>query len=430
MHLQNVTPRMTVAEKDFRVRIWYSILSLERVLAVMTGRPSMVHDKDCSVPLPSLDYHDPLLAGVGYRDESQDLSSMGYGTRILAPASIAPMTKDFIKRPRLLTNPPISIVYFRYFAELNALAQDVLFQLYNPNIRHLKWSEIHRRILELDDGAIQWASVLPKVLDILVPSLDTRNEPYRIAIAILLNSVRMIINRPCLCRLDRKISNQSSKSAEASRESASKCVHLARAILTYLPNEPDLKKNHSGPLWWMLHHHLKRATTVLLLELAYRSVHMPSEWEEILVDAKKGVTWLRALATYSVATKNSWVKLSRLLQLAAQKVGGDASDIVTHFDQTQAPPLDQYGPPAAEPYYSMYDPAATGAWNPFDFSEGDVYNQQQFIGDLTTSELDQFGFLRGPEFPSVPARAGETANMPDEADDKTGQRYGFYGSGR
>ena len=409
MHLQNVTPRLTNAEKDFRVRVWHSILSLERVMAVMTGRPSMVHDKDCSVPLPSITCQDPPLTDAGHRDKFQDLTSMKYGSSTKASNSKGSLTKDFVNRPGLLASPPITIIYFRYFAELNALAQNVLFTLYNPNIRSLKWSEIQRRIQEFDDRLIQWASVLPKVLDILVPSLDTRNEPYRIAIAILFNSVRVIINRPCLCRLDRKIFNQSNQSAEASRQSASKCVHLARAILTYLPNEPDLKKNHSGPLWWMLHHHLKRATTVLLLELAYRSVHMPSEWEEILVDAKKGVNWLRALATYSVATKNSWVTLSHLLQLAAQKVGGDTSDVVTDFNSVQVPPINQYSSTAAEQFYHMYDPSAIGAWNPFNYPEGDFQNQQHFLGDLTTSEFDQFGLLREPESPSFPLGDDETA---------------------
>lgn len=419
MHLQNVTPKLTDAEKDFRARIWYSILSLERVMSGMTGRPSMVREKDCSTPLPSLNYQDPLLAAARDQDQFQDIPSMDLGTGVPISASVAPESKHMIKRPQLSIDAPVSIIYFRYFVELNALAQEVLLRLYNPEIRNLKWSNIQRLIHELDNKLIQWGSTLPRVLDSQVQPLDARNEPYQNAIGIFFSSVRMIINHPCLCRLDRKISNLSDKSAEASRESAAKCVHLARAVLVYLSNEPDLRKNDPGPLWWMLHHHLKRAITVLLLELAYRSVHMPSEWEEILVDAKKGLNWLHALAIHSVAAKNSWITLSRLLLLAARKVGGDTSDIITDFDQAQAPLSSQYDIPAADMFYPTYHTATADTWNPFNYPDGDFPDQGHFLGDLDMTGLDQFGFLTQPGFPSVTLEGDEAMNMSGQQDDDT-----------
>ena len=425
MHLQNVTPKLTDIEIDFRARIWYSIISLERVMTGVTGRPSMVREKDCSIPLPSLNYQDPLLAAARNQDQFQDMPSMDRRTGALTSASIAPESKDTINRPRLLIDAPVSIIYFRYFVELNALAQEVLLRLYNPEIRTLKWPKIQKIIHELDNKLVQWGSTLPRVLDSRVQSLDARNEPYQNAIGIFFSSVRMVINRPCLCRLDRKISNLSDKSAEASRESAAKCVHLARAVLTYLSGEPDLRKNDSGPLWWMLHHHLKRAITILLLELAYRSAHMPSEWEEILVDAKKGLKWLHALAIYSVAAKNSCITLSRLLLLAAQKVGGDTSDIIADFDQAQAPLSSQYDIPAADMFYPTYDTAAAGTYNPFNYPDSDFPNQGHFLGDLDMTGLDQYGFLTQPGFSSASQEGDEAVNMSGQQDDDTAPSYGF-----
>lgn len=418
MHLQNTTPTLTDMEIEIRVRMWHSILSLEHAINVMTGRPSMVHDKDCNVPLPSLNLQEALSQKATRSAEPYTVSSLDdKGSSGPSSTFLSDRTFSLISVPPFKT--PMWVVYFRYFVELQALAQQVMTRLYNPQIRMLKWSEIHGKIREMDDELVRWARSLPTPFNILEPSLDMQYEPYRVAIGVLFNSTRATINRPCLCRIDRKLSNQSSHSVEKSQESASRCVHSARAILEYLSDEPNLDKDHFGLLWWMLQHHLKRATTVLLLELAFRSVHMPSEAEDILIDAHKAIRWLRALASFSTASKRCWTNLSRLLQLAAQKIGRNASEIVTSDFLQQTSPSSHKDFDMAEPFFPSRDQAVPRAWDPMGYYGEDPRDQREPLGGLNTYELDEFGFLQNlglsSMFPTVGEDGGPTEGEYNEA---------------
>jgi hypothetical protein len=153
MHLLNVTPTLSDAEKDFRAGIWFSVVSLERIVTVMTGRPFMINDEDCSVTLPLVDSerdHSPL-DGEG----KPNLSS----TDISIHSSSSNHYIDIFKR---IDNTPVfspddlhSAAYFSYYAQLNGISQFMADKLYHPSIRSSKWSDIQRRIQELDEKLLQ-----------------------------------------------------------------------------------------------------------------------------------------------------------------------------------------------------------------------------------------------------------------------------------
>ncbi len=114
---------------------------------------------------------------------------------------------------------------------------------------------------------------------------------------------------------------------------------------------------------------------------------MPSEAEDILAEAKKAIDWLRGMAVSDTAARRSWATLSRLLQLAAQKVGGDASEIL-------AAPLSQLG--ETQPFGPTMQhppPAPSGHFDPNDWQPLDNYYTSHFFGDQGASEYDQYGFF-------------------------------------
>lgn len=420
MHLQNTTPTLSDAAKEIRVNIWYSIVSLEQVLSVMTSRPPMVHDRDCNVSLPSLNSQDQALAdqkpgfeSVSTRDFARRTSSLSLSWPAFGSGS-----GSAGQQPSLLASRRLkSTIYFRCYVEINAFAQLAVSQLYNPEIRHLKWSEIQKRIRELDEKLLEWASNLPKTVNLQDPfpsDAAGKKEPLQRALGILFYGTRTIINRPTLCRLDRLIIRQSDMSRDINRDMAKKCVHSAQAILAFLPDEPELDIIYSGPLWWAMHRHLKRAGTVLLLELAFRARDMPSEWEQLLSDAKKAVSWLRAMARTSPPAEQCWIALSGPLKRAGQRVGGDMTDIdppnaqrrqqQRRQGQQQRNPVhqrrqhqrqhQQSPPPIRSATHAVGGfSASPEAWEPLDDTFGrDLQMPSYYFGDLETLELDQFGF--------------------------------------
>ena len=387
MHLINTTPTLTNEQKAHRARVWCSVVALERTLTVMTGRPSMVRDRDCSITVP------PLMATRGSRgfatcDHTSLTTSLDDAGRAFESPQSSPIQGVVDNRPSEPSKTPNVEAYFYHYVALNSLAQQVIARLYCPDIRHMKWSEIQRRIKELDYALVQWNTALPALFKSDQPTQDPEVESYCVALGILSHSTRTLINRPCLCRLDRRITDQSQHSKNFNHAAAHKCVSSARAVLRLISERPHNAVLYQGTLWWMIFHHLKRAATVVLLELALRAEHMPSEAGDMLEEAKQAVNWLHGMAAYNAAARRSWVTLSRLLQKAAQKVGGDASEVVTapfsQFGETRlmSDMVQQPHPLAPE----QFDP---NIWQPLD-----TYYVGHFLGDQEALGYDQYGFMQ------------------------------------
>ena len=393
MHLENTTPRMSDSDKLHRIRIWFSLLTTERILSVVTGRPCMVKEQDCSIPIP-------LPPPITDEERSKDVSliSQAYSSLELrrhsrSPDASRPSLSSLESRAKG-SSSPVAMTYFFYYIELHSLSQRILEELYPPDVRHLKWAEIQRRIIKLDGQLLQWMSTLPTFLDPQTPSRDPRTESFRVTLAILSHSMRAIINRPCLCRISHRIAHQSDESLKDTRETANRCVSSAQTVLTYLPSKPDPHSLRRSPVWWMLLHHIRRAATVLLLELSYRAEHMPSEAEEILVDAKKAINWLRSMASSSLAAHRSWTTLSNLLRIAAKRIGGSTEDIVTALPEEQSiqrtskSRAQQTSAHHMPSYASSFDP---NKWEPMDFFE---FGGLPIAGDVQVGGVDRFAFYQ------------------------------------
>lgn len=79
-------------------------------------------------------------------------------------------------------------------------------------------------------------------------------------------SAIMVVTRPCLCRIERRIRSESSASAEFNTTSAEACVKAALEMTKLFPDEPDLDFIYSKGPWWAVVHlskspsHAKYAT--------------------------------------------------------------------------------------------------------------------------------------------------------------------------
>ncbi|KAL9636010.1 MAG: hypothetical protein Q9204_002410 [Flavoplaca sp. TL-2023a] len=296
LHLVNRTPGMTESQMKLRSGLWASVLSLERTVAIVTGRPSMVRDRDCTATLPP----DGLMA-----------PDMHHGRVSTSNAASAPTMSD--------------CTTFFHYVELSSLADLVLAALYSAHVRHRKWSELQATIRELDQKACDWNTSLSRPFG-TDPSCQTpEQDSARVAIGMFFYSVRILVNRPCLCRLDRRIEHQSESSGLINAAAADRCVNSARSILGLLDDNPSPAIIYHGPFWWMGFHHLKRATTVLIQEITLRSENTSAAGADIMTDAIKAINWLHTLGLSSSPAYSAWVTLSRLLLLAAQEFGGDLS---------------------------------------------------------------------------------------------------------
>ena len=388
LYLRDTTSSLSPAERMTRARIWYSIKALESMLTVITGRPSMVNDEDCTVPILHA-LSEELAPSVSGTSPSEASGEMDCSTRRSSSSMSESSSSAFKMRILEQCKTPIASTYFMHYTELCALAKEVVGDLYHPKIRQCKWSEVQAKMDRFNKRLHQWQESLHPMFGATAKSADSEVESCRIALLILFHSTSTIINRPCLCRIDERMGDQSSASKNKNHGLANTCVESARRILDLILNEPESTILHQGVTWWMLLHHLKRALTVILLELSFRAEHMPANAASILGEAKKAVAWLRWLGSSSPMARCTWISMSKLLYPAALKVGGDTSDIAISPESFQ--------------YEMQHMGRATQPHNPRPYDRAGFPNlfqplgmygalEGQYFGDLAArSELDQFG---------------------------------------
>lgn len=298
----------------------------------------MVQDREYNLTLPTPE--NAHSASSSSQSEESYVASPKTGdtnsqTRGFSQNSMSEASHMSLPRGRMPNNTQSSLeaTYFKYHVELSGLAHDAVSQLYSPAIRQYRWSKIQALIDDYDDHLTTWKMNLEPPFRDLTNDLASNlgQSPLGVALEIQFHCVRAIINRPCLYRRERTAFRQSSHVA------VSRCISSARAVIDLVYTSPAAALIDHGPKWWLLLHHTKRALTVVLLELAFRAEHMPSEAEELLADAKKALAWLQKMAQTSKIAEHTWLTMSSLHVEAARRVGVDAGEGASLGNHTELP---------------------------------------------------------------------------------------------
>lgn len=314
----------------------------------MTGRPTSYAETDCTAPLPLPMEEDSFLGSqtqspqaiqMFRRWSSQDSRQSDYAIptsssstqlkkkKISPGASLSPATSQSSSEDRRLETPPSNAFAFRHYARLSMFTNEVLKRLYRADAMEQSWAQIQSNIAFLNINLEDWRQTLPSVFDFTKKQRDRQFVRQRMNLGFFYYSALTIINRPCLCRIDRKIPDESDKAKDFNRETAASCVNAARGMLDLLPDEPNAVGLSRIAPWWCLVHYLMQAATVLMLELSFRADHMPNEVEEIFDAAKKALAWLRSMAREDEAARRASVMCNDLLRQVAPKVGRDPNEV-------------------------------------------------------------------------------------------------------
>jgi len=235
----------------------------------------------------------------------------------------------------VLQLPVTSSAYFIYRTQLAIISHEIVTQLYCAATIKQKWSDVQATIHRIDHRLKAWRDNLPKEFDITFDTFDEPdwNDPYilpRTGLAMLYNSSRMILFRPCLCRFEGRLNNQSIKSQDFNKEGVETCIGSARQMISLVSwSARSVSKLYAIPPWWNTLHYLCEALSVLMLELAFQSEHLPEEKPWILDDAKKAVRWLIMMAEQSVSARKAWEIFDSLIRLVAPTIKYSVFDMPT-----------------------------------------------------------------------------------------------------
>lgn len=355
LNMRNDSSELKNTLKEIRYRVWWAIYSLEHRLCCMTGRVNCVLDDHCTTPLPAPveEYLFETEEGAKLLSKEQQQGSRAPARNSHSPSNPGSNTSS-ASRSQSITKgnasesrspstavghnelqwanhvQPNASLYFLHFVQLTRLNQKIFHEMYNPSAVEGTWSDIQALIQNLNDQIENWYRTLPASLDFKRNQRDRDLYEHRLSLGFAYYSSKMMVHRPCLCRLDRKIPHQSTKSLEFNRNSATSCVEAARELLRLVPDEPNAVGLIKVGPWWSILHWMVQATTVLMLELSFRAHHMPEEADAVLEAAKKGVRWLHALGEENLSARRAWAICDMTLRDAAAKIGREVKDIPRH----------------------------------------------------------------------------------------------------
>ena len=299
MHLRNEDGSTDVARKELNSRIWWAHYSLERLVSALTGRPSLDMGYLCSVPLPL------PLSSENIEESVIDSRFGDKGKRPLKPqrSPRSSQAVDFSAQPNRdchSTDPGLanSGSYLKSIVTHGEITQAAL-ELYGANAVRESWESVQKMIAHQNNELDAWATALPEGLNFFHRSsiVGRRYMREKNTLDILYHSTKILITRPCLCRLDRRISNQSASSNAFNERAALTCVGAAKSIASLLPDAASdnlVRLYQAGP-WWQMIHVIMQALVVLCLEMVLKAMHFPDDRQDLIPSLKKLLHWLRIM---------------------------------------------------------------------------------------------------------------------------------------
>ena len=292
LHVRNEDPSANASKRETLVQTWWSLYSLERILSIITGRPSIIVDSCCSVPLP--------MTNPGEEPLGEAETTHGMRT-VIASLSDSP---TFSASSNIAANPPHMAIgsratdvnsgsYFRAVVQLSIISQNILTSLYSAGTMIRSPSEIQQDTHLLSQRLDQWSSSLPPEFR----SHEGLREPHdvfareRVLLRFQLCTARILLTRPCLTA--RRQPWKDAGDANFSRRMADSCIEAARTIVASLPEEYNPQMYEQCP-WWCLVHHMMQAISVCLLGLSYPT-STSCEPKMMIHCTRKAIRWLQMM---------------------------------------------------------------------------------------------------------------------------------------
>lgn len=422
LNMRNDSTELSNALKEIRYRVWWALYCLESRLCSMTGRVNCVNDEHCTAPLPIPMLEDEFDTEQGKRLLSQERQQSDRapasnthtppvedGSKSSSDRSRSGSKKDASKSPGGAQSQgeldwardanPSTALFFLHFVQLCRLSQQIFNRLYNPQSLHGSWADVQQQMQLLQVQADHWYKQLPTAFDFKRTQRERDNAEGRMALGFYYYGVIQVLNRPCLCRLDRKVPNQSQKSSEFNHNAAMMCVNAACDQLALIPDEPNaIGLLGQGP-WANLLNLLVQSASVLMLEISFRAHHMPERVDDLIESAKKSVRWLHALGAENLAAARAWKLCDQMLHDAVGKVGRQITGMPNAPPKSMAPGFGDRIPQPAQSGQQQSRPQAQ-----------QQYSQSQFQSQVfmpQTSMHQDFGAYNIPP-PSYTGQFGST----------------------
>ncbi|KZM20197.1 DNA binding [Ascochyta rabiei] len=398
LHLRNEDPNADETTKEMLLRTWWSLHSIECLVSTVTGRPPVIANEDCTVPLPKILPGDLRYTSEGFQRPSKRKS-----------------------RQSLETNSyPISShdagQYLIGTISISLLTQKVLTQLYAPRTAVHSWQEIQVKIKGLLSDLEGWAAESLSEHHMQGSPKQSRIAREQLLLWMSYWSTKILITRPCLCRTERRIKNESGKSAHFNSEMAETCIKSARALTALFPDEPDIDFIYGKAPWWNTVHIIMQCTAVLLLEVAYQGGKTEKNSDQITRDIQKMINCLRTMQDNDPVAGRAYQVVQKILHNTDPALHAKTEELLQQ-GSTNHQTADGK---ASEHLGSLYQQQPGPGWAPGESFNGliSVDDHQHHVSEQATGQdqipgpSSSYDPSMHPSFPTAPFHVPSTFSNP------------------
>lgn len=308
------------------VRTWWSLYSLEQMLSTTTGRPSIVVDSNCSVPLP-VPVYDGSLPDYVEMSYKWGSGSKTDGSGPSKVSSVPNVTAEHSTTPTGITTFSTNHgSFFRAACQLSIISKSILTSLYSVETMIKPPEEMHQEVSQLEDRLEKCVVSLPADLNFREPtsiSADTFARE-RMLLAFQFSNAKMLLARPYLT--GRRQPWGDAEGAKFAKRMANDCVKTAQITINLLSDEKRFDLIYDQGPWWCIINHLMQAISVLLLGLSFPET-ISHDSLALIECVKKAIRWLKA--TDDSTFNRAYHVALNSLQSVARRYSVDTSDLWT-----------------------------------------------------------------------------------------------------
>lgn len=318
LHLRNGDPFASFGKKESLAQTWWALQSIESLLCTLIGRPCVISNDQCTVPLPT----DPnrRLSANGARAQLENLSYQ--------ESEDNPPTTD-VPSGEVNTNATVTRAsYLEACVRVGLIVQKALSKLYSPQASVGSWKQVQEEIEALSTELDGCVAALPAELEPANSFHESGMQRKRVLFSFHYHGTKLLIYRPCLCRLERQIMKQTDASAHFNQKAAEACVEAAQALTRLLPDRPYLAFVYQQSPWWCIVHNIMQAIAVFLLEMSFRQTHMDHPDKGIQASIRKLVRWLQSIGVSNGVSQRAYTMIIDIINAGASQLRVDISDIV------------------------------------------------------------------------------------------------------
>ncbi|OAL01148.1 hypothetical protein IQ06DRAFT_347212 [Phaeosphaeriaceae sp. SRC1lsM3a] len=324
LHLRNENPKASASSKEILVRLWWTLNSIECLISSITGRPPVLAVEDATVPLPQSLTGSPTIITV---EKSRELLERTFLEAPTSAQGAIDAQRSSLQSHKFLVD----------HVNLMRILQKGLTDIYSPRTGSQSWQAIQGSMSQLLKTLDIWNHSVA-FDDFVASRREKRTGLDRLQRLLVMEywSIKMVTTRPCLCRTERRIKNESSISAHFNASAAETCVESAMEMVRLFPDEADLKFIATCP-WWATTHYIVQAIAVLLLETTYEKKDLGKTTPEKIVALRKMLRWLRCMEYSDPVAAKAYKVVQRLLKAVTPILKSIADELLAPDQDWNAP---------------------------------------------------------------------------------------------